>query len=884
MDSDITEKPEPKQTTSNEEVPPLSPRSYKDAVLASVSTSVETEPKVVQENIMGIPDLNNESDSESESESSDDEESSDGEESSDSDSDSDSSDSSSSDDESVGDTLDIENTDEVSMVENASTNPFDDGEEVTSNEAAYISLPMSASYAVPAIQKVEVVEGANSSNKNLQENKDNVIISPHHEATAIDEKKEKVRISEVRSGDLIQPTQGNATNGMIVDFGEKEDGGTDTNKPKITENTHVQGMGKNETEDLLTMPLLHSPPMIHSEFRNNEEMKQDDFVVFERKEEQEVADEVAEEVSRVKDTSTTENLSASTPEPILEPPLETPGTPMTTIEEMKNSSYESDDQSHESYAFPTKGKEGFYPMYSSSDIESPTPHHRSLKSKDASMKNLQINDLVEIKTQDDMKVKLKRKEEEGESENLNRQGSLRSARSVRRDPSSNFGYGYNALPADAQNHFAQEMVERRRQNRYYFITSTILLVFILAVTIAIVSTRSESVILVPSTKSPSTTPFLSPSPTVFVPTMSPIQQNVYTKRYKKAADIVNDLMISHPYKLSTKCRHKLCDAEGDIDFVPNVRDKVLHYMVFEDNTFQEWLDTDDFDNAEVVSQRYIITLFAFETGTKWENDTISTHWNDREGWLDGENFCNWYGITCGERDAFINTKDLISFTETASSSMLRISRTSIAYQQTEPNQMITGIVLNNNNLKGELIPEIFYLRHLEHLELNNAELSGSLGKKVQILSAMKTLSLKGTKKLKGIIPKEIGALSELRELSLGRNSLEGPLPSILGSLRNLEVLDLSENKFHSNIPAELSESEKLRVIKLNGNKLYGKLPVQLGALYSIEDFDVSHNALIGAVKHRLFLGWEKISKYAIDFVFCRIRDELTIIISDKQRC
>lgn len=855
MDSEITEKPEPKQTTSNEEVPPLSPRSYKDAVLASVSTSVETEPKVVQEDIMGIPDLNNESESESESESSD------GEESSDSDSDSDSSDSSSSDDESAGDTLDIENTDEVPMVENASTNPFDDGEEVTSNEAAYISLPMSASYAAPAMQKVEVVEGASSSNKNLQENKDNVIISPHHESTVIDEKKEKVRISEVRSGDLIQPTQGNATNGMIVDFGEKEDGGTDTNKPKITENTHVQGMGKNETEDLLTMPLLHSPPMIQSEFRNNEEMKQDDFVVFERKEEQEVADEVAEEVSRAKDTSTTENLSASTPEPILEPPLETPGTPMT---EMKNSSYESDDQSHESYTFPTKGKEGFYPMYSSSDIESPTPNHRSLKSKDTSMKNLQINDLVEIKTQDDMKVKLKRKEEEGESENLNRQGSLRSARSVRRDPSSNFGYGYNALPADAQNHFAQEMAERRRQNRFYFITSTILLIFILSVTIAIVSTRRESVILVPSTKSPSTTPFLSPSPTVFAPTMSPIQQNSYTKRYKKAADIVNDLMISHPYKLSTKCRHKLCDAEGDIDLVSNVRDKVLHYLVFEDDTFQKWMDTDDFDNSEVVTQRYIITLFAFETGTKWDNGTISSKWNDRTGWLDGGNFCDWYGITCGERDAFINAKDLISFTETASSSTLRISRTSIAYQQTEPNQMITGIVLNNNNLKGELIPEIFYLRHLEHLELENAELNGEIGKKVKLWSAMKTLSLKGAKKLKGMIPNEVGALSELKELSLRGNSLEGPLPSTLGSLSNLEVLDLSENKLYSNIPAELSESEKLRIIKLNGNNLYGKLPLQLGSLDSLEEFDVSHNALIGAVKYRIFVGWEKISKYAID--------------------
>ena len=83
---------------------------------------------------------------------------------------------------------------------------------------------------------------------------------------------------------------------------------------------------------------------------------------------------------------------------------------------------------------------------------------------------------------------------------------------------------------------------------------------------------------------------------------------------------MNDLMISDPYKLSTKCRHKLCDAEGDIDLVSNVRDKVLHYMVFEDETFQEWMDTDDFDNSEVVTQRYIITLFAnWNKVGKWHN-------------------------------------------------------------------------------------------------------------------------------------------------------------------------------------------------------------------------------------------------------------------------
>ncbi|CAN0574203.1 unnamed protein product, partial [Laminaria digitata] len=42
----------------------------------------------------------------------------------------------------------------------------------------------------------------------------------------------------------------------------------------------------------------------------------------------------------------------------------------------------------------------------------------------------------------------------------------------------------------------------------------------------------------------------------------------------------------------------------------------------------------------------------------------------------------------------------------------------------------------------------------------------------------------------GSIPKELGGLSKLEELSLGHNELTGPIPPELGNLAALTYLDL----------------------------------------------------------------------------------------------
>ena len=62
---------------------------------------------------------------------------------------------------------------------------------------------------------------------------------------------------------------------------------------------------------------------------------------------------------------------------------------------------------------------------------------------------------------------------------------------------------------------------------------------------------------------------------------------------------------------------------------------------------------------------------------------------------------------------------------------------------------------------------------------------------------VKTLEL-GDNELTGVIPPELGHLSQLEWLSLYDNRLTGSIPPELGRLSQLEWLDLSGKRFHPN--------------------------------------------------------------------------------------
>ncbi|XP_024523265.1 probable leucine-rich repeat receptor-like protein kinase At5g49770 [Selaginella moellendorffii] len=104
----------------------------------------------------------------------------------------------------------------------------------------------------------------------------------------------------------------------------------------------------------------------------------------------------------------------------------------------------------------------------------------------------------------------------------------------------------------------------------------------------------------------------------------------------------------------------------------------------------------------------------------------------------------------------------------------------------------------------------------------------------------------GDFRLGGRLLPAIGDLVNLRTLILAFNPLiTGLIPSELGRLSNLEFLSLQSCSFSGRIPAELGRLRRLRFLGLNSNRLDGSIPPELGLLTNCTWFDLSENNLSG---------------------------------------
>ncbi|XP_016571263.2 probable LRR receptor-like serine/threonine-protein kinase At3g47570 [Capsicum annuum] len=74
------------------------------------------------------------------------------------------------------------------------------------------------------------------------------------------------------------------------------------------------------------------------------------------------------------------------------------------------------------------------------------------------------------------------------------------------------------------------------------------------------------------------------------------------------------------------------------------------------------------------------------------------------------------------------------------------------------------------------------------------------------------------------IPREIGGLETLVQLSLRHNNLQGTIPDSMRNMVGLEFQDLSHNNISGNIPKSLEKLQNLKYFNFSVNKLYGEIP------------------------------------------------------------
>ncbi len=163
---------------------------------------------------------------------------------------------------------------------------------------------------------------------------------------------------------------------------------------------------------------------------------------------------------------------------------------------------------------------------------------------------------------------------------------------------------------------------------------------------------------------------------------------------------------------------------------------------------------------------------------------------------------------------------------------------------------VDGLMLEWNELTGDMPKELGTLANLKRLELGNNKLTGEIPTELGSLGDLEILLL-DSNQLTGEIPMELGNLSNLQSLELGSNQLTGEIPAELGSLSNLEIMTLSFNQLTGEIPTELSKLSNLETLFFRGNQLTGEVPTGLGSLSKLRRLELDGNQLTGEIPKEL---------------------------------
>ncbi len=189
-------------------------------------------------------------------------------------------------------------------------------------------------------------------------------------------------------------------------------------------------------------------------------------------------------------------------------------------------------------------------------------------------------------------------------------------------------------------------------------------------------------------------------------------------------------------------------------------------------------------------------------------------WKDNAGWLSDATLVGWAGVG------------------------------------TDRDGRVVYLDLSDNNLSGEIPPELASLIHLHTLVLSDNDLGGEIPRELGNLSNLEGLALGGNQ-LTGEIPPELGNLANLTSLDLSSNRLSGEIPPELGGLSNLNGLFLLGNQLTGEIPPELGALANLAILNLHANWLTGEIPPELGGLANLTSLYLSGNQLGGEIPPEL---------------------------------
>ncbi|KAM0834990.1 hypothetical protein ACQ4PT_063225 [Festuca glaucescens] len=221
-----------------------------------------------------------------------------------------------------------------------------------------------------------------------------------------------------------------------------------------------------------------------------------------------------------------------------------------------------------------------------------------------------------------------------------------------------------------------------------------------------------------------------------------------------------------------------------------------------------------------------------------------------QSWKNNTWPCSWHGITCSKHQARHNNQAGIPVITGISLPMLRM-RGELDTLNFTVLATMTSIHLTHNQLRGSFPPTLASsLSNLQHLMLQGNELSGEIPRQIKHLKGLVGLNLSNNH-LSGPIPSELGYLNELLILDLSSNNLTGHIPRYLGNLSKLTIMDLGNNKLSGYLPQELGYLVNLQELSLSKNKLMGSIPDTFGSLSNLTTLYLWDNLLCGNIPREL---------------------------------
>lgn len=163
---------------------------------------------------------------------------------------------------------------------------------------------------------------------------------------------------------------------------------------------------------------------------------------------------------------------------------------------------------------------------------------------------------------------------------------------------------------------------------------------------------------------------------------------------------------------------------------------------------------------------------------------------------------------------------------------------------------ITMVRINANFLDGVIPPELGNLTNLEYLALAGNSFTGGIPGELGNLENLEHLDLENNG-LDGEIPAELGNLSNLEYLDLRRNELSGQIPPEIGNLEHLEHLNFTQNNLTGGMPEELANLSNLKNLYLGSNDIGGEIPVWLGSMTNLEQLGLTGGNFSGTIPPEL---------------------------------